>query len=277
MEKGRVFPRQLLYLQKPFHRQEIIQLASTLSSKWLAEQRLRTLHNKLEELVERRTRTLWKSYEKLRREIKHRRQVERELQRSLIDLKNVMDATIRAISTTVEKRDPYTSGHQRRVAGLARAIAGELGLSGRQTEGVYMAAAIHDIGKISLPAEILSKPIALTEIELSMVQSHAQAGYDILAGIDFPWPLAEIVLQHHERLDGSGYPRGLAGEQILLEARIIGVADVIETMSSHRPYRPSIGLEKAMEEISSHRGRLYDPEVVDACLSLLKRKDYRLD
>jgi putative nucleotidyltransferase with HDIG domain len=176
---------------------------------------------------------------------------------------------------TVEKRDPYTSGHQLRVAILAKAIAEELDLPQTQVESIYMAASIHDIGKISLPAEILVKPIPLTNIEISLIQAHAQAGYDILSGIDFPWPIADIVVQHHERMDGSGYPQGLAGKDILLEARIICVADVVETMASHRPYRPSIGMDKALEEITDNRGVLYDPDVVDACLRLFRDKNFQ--
>jgi putative nucleotidyltransferase with HDIG domain len=173
-------------------------------------------------------------------------------------------------------RDPYTSGHQHRVASLARAIAGEIDISSDQAEGVYMAAAIHDIGKISLPAEILSKPVKLSDIEVQMIQAHSQVGYDILKNIDFPWPIAEIVLQHHERMDGSGYPNKLVGDEILLEARIVGVADVVETMASHRPYRPSIGLDKALEEIAHNKTVLYDSQVVDACLSLFSEKGYEL-
>ena len=175
---------------------------------------------------------------------------------------------------TVEKRDPYTSGHQMRVAGLTRAIAESLALSQDQIEGAFMAASIHDIGKISLPAEILTKPVQLTDIEISLIQAHAQAGFDILKGIEFPWPIADIIVQHHERMDGSGYPRGLAGEEILIEARIIGVADVVETMASHRPYRPSMGIDKALQEIISNKGKLYDTRVVDACLHIFNEQGF---
>ncbi len=161
-----------------------------------------------------------------------------------------------------------------RVAKLTRAIAETIGLSEDQIEGVYVAASIHDIGKISLPAEILSKPIKLTEIEISLIQAHAQAGYDILKGIDFPWPIADIILQHHERMDGSGYPLGLAGDRITIEARIISVADVVETMSSHRPYRPSMGIDKALEEITRHSGTLYDADVVTACLKIFNEQSF---
>jgi putative nucleotidyltransferase with HDIG domain len=215
---------------------------------------------------------LLKSNELLKIEIENRKRVQQELQHSFESLKNAMHSTIQAISMTVEKRDPYTSGHQQRVADLAKAIAEKMELPESQVESIYMAAAIHDIGKISLPAEILVKPIPLSDIEISLIQAHAQAGYDILKGIEFPWAIADIVLQHHERMDGSGYPQGLAGEDILLEARIICVADVVETMASHRPYRPSIGIDKALEEIDKNKGSLYDPRVVDACLRLYNEK-----
>jgi putative nucleotidyltransferase with HDIG domain len=245
-----------------------------LSIKWQAEKQLLTLHANLENLVEKRTAELVRSNRMLKIEIENRKRMAQELQQSVEKLKNAMHSTIQAISMTVEKRDPYTFGHQQRVAILARAIASELDLAADQVESIYMAAAIHDIGKISLPAEILVKPVQLSDIEICLIQAHAQAGFDILKGIDFPWPIAEIVLQHHERLDGSGYPLGLEGEKIRLEARIICVADVVETMASHWPYRPSIGMDKALEEISLNRGVLYDPRAVDACLRLFKEKGF---
>ena len=268
------FSDKLLYLQKPFHPREIIQFATALSIKWRAEKQLLTMQADLENLVEKRTAELVKSNRLLKIEVENRKRMQQELQQSFESLKKAMHSTIQAISMTVEKRDPYTSGHQQRVADLAKAIAEELALPESQVESIYMAAAIHDIGKISLPAEILVKPIQLSDIEISLIQAHAQAGYDILKGIEFPWAIAEIVLQHHERMDGSGYPRGLAGDDIVFEARIICVADVIETMASHRPYRPSIGMDKALEEIAENRGILYDPRVVDACNILLKEKGY---
>ncbi len=269
------FSNQLLYLQKPFHPREIIQFATALSIKWKAEKQLLTMHADLEDLVQQRTAELVKSNRLLKNEVENRKQMQQELQQSFENLERAMHSTIQAISMTVEKRDPYTSGHQLRVAILAKAIAQELKLPENQIESIYMAASIHDIGKISLPAEILVKPIPLTDIEISLIQAHAQAGYDILSGIDFPWPIADIVVQHHERLNGSGYPRGLAGEEILLEARILCVADVVETMASHRPYRPSIGMDKALEEITTNRGVLYDLHVVDACLTLFKEKNFQ--
>ena len=268
------FSDNLLYLQKPFYRQEIVQFSTALSTKWQAERQLLSLHSKLEGLVEKRTAELVESNKLLKSEVENRKQIQLELEQSFANLKKVTDATIQAIALTVEKRDPYTSGHQRRVAKLTRAIAEAIGLSEDQIEGAHVAASIHDIGKISLPAEILSKPIQLSEIEISLIQAHAQAGYDILKGLDFPWPIADIIIQHHERMDGSGYPRGLSGDRISIEARIIGVADVVETMSSHRPYRPSMGIEKALEEITLNSGTLYDSQVVDACLNIFNGKGF---
>lgn len=268
------FSDNLLYLQKPFHPREIIQFATALGIKWQAEKQLLTMHADLENLVEQRTAELVKSNRLLKIEVENRKRMQQELQQSFESLKKAMHSTIQAISMTVEMRDPYTSGHQQRVANLAKAIAEQLELPESQIESIYMAAAIHDIGKISLPAEILVKPIPLSAIEISLVQAHAQAGYDILKGIEFPWAIADIVLQHHERMDGSGYPQGLAGDKIVFEARIICVADVVETMASHRPYRPSIGIDKALEEIEDRRGVLYDPIVVDACLKIFKEKNY---
>ena len=266
----------LLYLQKPFHFQEIIQFATALSAKWKAEKQLLSLHSDLEALVEKRTAELVQSNKLLKIEVDNRKRMQLELEDSFEHLKKVMKSTVQAITTTIEKRDPYTSGHQQRVADLSRIIAREIGFTKNEIEGIYIAAAIHDIGKISLPAEILSKPVQLSEIEVSLIQAHSQTGYDILKGIDFPWPIAEIVLQHHERLDGSGYPRHLVGDDILMAARIIGVADVVETMASHRPYRPSIGIDKALEEITDNKGILYEPLVVDACLKIFHTKEFQL-
>jgi len=174
----------------------------------------------------------------------------------------------------VETKDPYTAGHQRRVADIARAIAREMGLSPEQISGLRMAAIIHDIGKVSVPSEILSSPRKLTALEFNLIKTHAQSGYDIVKDIEFPWPIARMIIEHHERMDGSGYPNGLTGDKILPESRILAVADVVEAMETHRPYRPSLGLEKALDEIAKNRGRLYDPEIVDACLRLFREKGY---
>jgi putative nucleotidyltransferase with HDIG domain/PAS domain S-box-containing protein len=195
-------------------------------------------------------------------------------QQQLARLEVNLEDTVRAISTIVEMRDPYTSGHQLRVAHLAAAIASKMGLPIKQVHGIHLAAMVHDLGKMQVPAEILSKPGVISAIEYSLIKTHAQAGYEILKGIDFPWPIAQIVLQHHERMDGSGYPQGLRGDGILLEARIISVADVVEAMSSHRPYRPSLGIEAALDEITSHRGSHFDTKVVDACLALFREQHY---
>jgi putative two-component system response regulator len=191
------------------------------------------------------------------------------LRLNLEKFQRAMDGIIHAISLTVELRDPYTAGHQQRVSDLAAAIAGDMGLSADRIYGLRMASNIHDLGKITIPSEILCKPGNLGHLEYELIKNHVQAGYDILKKIEFPWPLAEIILQHHERMDGSGYPRGLQGEEILLEARIIAVADVFETMSSHRPYRPSLGIDRAIEELLRNKGRLYDAVAAETCLSLI--------
>jgi putative nucleotidyltransferase with HDIG domain len=235
--------------------------------------------------------------------------VEEELRRTHVKLERTLQGTVNALVSAVEMRDPYTAGHQRRVAQLACAIAKEMGLSEEQIQAIQMAAVIHDIGKINVPSEILSKPGRLSEtefnlvkthpqaghdilsvpaenlsktgrlsqIEFSLIKAHPQVGYEVLKAIDFPWPVAQIVLQHHERLDGSGYPQQLSGEEVMLEARILAVADVVEAMSSHRPYRPPRGIDKALEEISQNRGILYDPEVVDACLKLFTEKGFAFE
>jgi putative nucleotidyltransferase with HDIG domain len=176
-----------------------------------------------------------------------------------------MGATIQAMSLTIETRDPYTAGHQKRVSDLARAIATEMKLSKEDIDAIRMAASIHDLGKISIPAEILSKPGKINEFEFRLIQNHPQIGYEILRTIEFPWPIAEIVLQHHERINGSGYPNGLRGEEIHIIARILAVADVVEAMVSHRPYRSALTLGEAIHEITKNRGTLYDPDAVDAC------------
>ena len=191
-------------------------------------------------------------------------------------LRKSLAATIQAMAAAVEMRDPYTAGHQRRVADLARSIATEMGLSADRIDGLRMAAVIHDIGKLSVPAELLSKPRTLTAVEFSLVKLHVQSGYDTLKDIEFPWPIARMVLEHHERMDGSGYPGGLTGEKILMESRILAVADVVEAMASHRPYRASLGLEAALQEIASFRGVRYDSEAVDACLRLFNEKGYKI-
>ena len=180
------------------------------------------------------------------------------------------------MASTIEMRDPYTAGHQRRVTLLACSIVEEMGLTEEQFDGLRLAGLVHDLGKINVPVEILNKPGQLSETEFNLIKNHPQSGYNTLKEIAFPWPVAQIVLQHHERLDGSGYPQMLKGEEIMLEARILAVADVVEAMASHRPYRPALGIEKALEEIMKNKGVLYDPEVADACLRIFKDKKFEL-
>jgi PAS domain S-box-containing protein len=209
-------------------------------------------------------------------DITERRRAEVALRDSLNRLRRTLDGTVTALAIAVETRDPYTAGHQRGVAQLACAIAAEMGFSPDRLEGMRVMGFLHDIGKIAVPAEILSKPGRLSEYEFNIVKFHSQVSYDILKEVDFPWPVALAVLQHHEKIDGSGYPHGLKGEDIIIEARILTVADVVEAMASHRPYRPALGTDQAVEEISKQRDILYDPEVVDACLKVLRENRVRL-
>jgi PAS domain S-box-containing protein/putative nucleotidyltransferase with HDIG domain len=211
------------------------------------------------------------------RDISARKRAEIELKESWEKLHQALEGTIQAMALTIEIRDPYTAGHQRRVSKLSCAIARELGMPEDQVEGIRVAGDIHDIGKIYVPAEILSKPGQITAIEYGIIKTHPQVGFDILKTIKFPWPVALIVLQHHERLDGSGYPLGLVGDQILKEARILTVADIVEAMSSHRPYRPAQGIGKALEEVVHNKGIFYDTDVVEACVKLFQEKDFRFD
>jgi PAS domain S-box-containing protein/putative nucleotidyltransferase with HDIG domain len=208
------------------------------------------------------------------RDITERKQAEEKEKIGVEKLKLSLDGIINALALTVEQRDPYTAGHQQRVSKLACAIAGEMGIPVDQIEGIRMAGIIHDIGKMHIPTEILCRPGKLTKDEFNIVRSHAQVGYDILKGIEFPWPVADIVHQHHEKMDGSGYPMGLSNGDILMEARILCVADVVEAMASHRPYRPALGMDMALEEISKGKGIHFDANVVDACLTVIKEKEF---
>jgi len=236
------------YVTKPYQRNELLARVHT-------HLELNRLRHHLEDLVDERTTEL--------------RESERKLRTSLID-------SITALASTLEMRDPYTAGHQRRVSQLAMAIGKELHLSKEQIEGIQLAGVVHDVGKIRIPAEILSKPGRLAPLEFELIKQHSQSGYEILKSIDFPWPIAQIVLQHHERLNGSGYPQALKGEQILLEAKIIAVADVVESMTSHRPYRPGLGIDAALHEIELNKGELYEPEAVEACIRLFRELSFAL-
>ncbi|OGP68914.1 MAG: hypothetical protein A2031_05855 [Deltaproteobacteria bacterium RBG_19FT_COMBO_43_11] len=215
-------------------------------------------------------------YQGIDQDITDKKKMELERQENIERLRKSLGATINAMAVTVETRDPYTAGHQRRVADLARSIAMELNLGRELIDGVRMASMIHDIGKISIPSEILTKPTKLTDLEFNLIKTHPESGYNILKDIEFPWPIARIVLEHHERINGSGYPSGLKGEQILLGSRILAIADVVEAISSHRPYRASKGIEAALDEISINKGILYEPDIVDACLRLFREKNYKM-
>jgi len=210
------------------------------------------------------------------RDITSRRKTEEDLNIAIEKLRKNLSSVIRALLLTVETRDPYTAGHQRRVSKLSRSIAQELGLPKETVENIRMAGMIHDLGKICVPAEILSKPTRLTDIEISLIKVHPQVGYNILKEAKLPYPIAEIVYQHHERLNGSGYPRGLKGDEILKEAQILSVADVIEAIASHRPYREAMGIDVALDEIAHHKGIFYDPVIVDASLRLFREKGFIL-
>ena len=264
------------FVSKPWEIRELRQIVRDAFDQY----RLVSEHRGLTRLTEEQNRELLELNQSLEKRVQDRtrqlRQNEEELKNTLGQLRSSLEATIQALALTAEARDPYTAGHQRRVADLSRAIAQKMGLSQDRVDGVRMAGSIHDLGKIYVPSEILNKPGKIRENEFELVKSHPQVGYEILKTITFPWPVAEIEIQHHERLDGSGYPHGLKGDEILLEARIVAVADVVESMSSHRPYRPALGVEKALEEIEAGRGRLYDEKVVDACVSVFNEDNYTL-
>jgi HD-GYP domain-containing protein (c-di-GMP phosphodiesterase class II) len=204
-----------------------------------------------------------------------RYRAESEVKNSLDKLRKALGGIIQVLEQTVEIRDPYTAGHQRRVSDLARIIATEMNLSEDRIDGIRIAGIIHDIGKIYVPAEILSKPRRLSQIEFNLIKTHSQVGYDVLKTIDFPWPVARIVLQHHERINGSGYPNGLQEDEIMLEARILGVADVVEAMASHRPYRPALGVDAALREIENNKGVLYEKDVVEACIRVFRERNFQ--
>ena len=211
------------------------------------------------------------------RDISEQKQAQEEAKQNTERLIRAMEHAIQAMTIVVEMRDPHTAGHQQRATQLACAIAKEMGLSKEQIGGLRLAGLIHDIGKVRVPAEILMNPDGLSEPEFMMIKAHPRLGYEILRTIDFPWPVAQIVLQHHERMDGSGYPSGLSGEDIIMEARILAIADVVDAMASHRPYRAALGIDKALEEISQNKGVLYDSKAVDACLTLFRNKRFEFE
>jgi len=206
-----------------------------------------------------------------------KKKVEQERRQNFNKSRRILEETVIALAATAERRDPYTAGHQRRVAHLACAIAKEMNLDEDKIEGIRMASIIHDVGKVYVPSEMLSKPSELSALEFSIIKTHPQIGYDILNPVEFPWPIAIIVLQHHERIDGSGYPKGIFGKDILIEAKILTVADVVEAMASYRPYRAALGIEKALAEIQKNRGILYDQQVVDSCIKIFKKKQFKFE
>lgn len=255
----------------------ILVITRDISERKKTEKDLYHFRHHLQELVEARTAQLKDINYQLQLEINERSKIEEQLQQNLKKLHESLEGVIKAMMMIVEMKDPYTAGHQRRVSNLASTIAEKMGLTKDQVDGIRFASLIHDIGKIHIPAEILIKPCKLTFAEFAMIKIHPQIAFDILKTIDFPWPLAQIVLQHHERLNGTGYPLGINKDAIVLGAKILMVADVIEAMASHRPYRPALGLEKAIEEIVQNKGILYDSGVVEACISLLTSGAFSLD
>ncbi len=202
-------------------------------------------------------------------------QVDKKLKQSYKKLQKIIEGTANIITKVVETRDPYSIGHQQRVSKLATAIAQEIRLPWDKIEGTKIASLVHDIGKVNLPTEIISKPSKLIEVEFNLIKNYPKVGYDILKKVDFPWPIAEIVLQHQEKIDGSGYPRGLKGDKICIEAKILGVANVVEAMSSYKSYRPALSISEALAEISKNKNIFFDPEVVDTCIKLFKEKDFK--
>ncbi len=238
------------------------------------EKELRLARIEIDRSVDQRTEELSRANDELHGKVLETRRSEDYLQSTLDRLESSLEGTFRAMAMTLEMRDPYMSGHQNRVAGLATAIAREMNLPWEKIEGLRFAAIIHDIGKISAPVEIMSKPCRLTKSEFQLIKDHPRVGYEMVKDISFPWPVAHIILQHHERLDGSGYPDGLVGDAILIEARVLAVADVVEAICSLRPYRPALGLEKGLEEIRKGRGIRYDARVVDACAKVFRESRF---
>jgi HD-GYP domain-containing protein (c-di-GMP phosphodiesterase class II) len=235
------------------------------------------LNEELGDRVKKQTKELVQTNKGLIKEIKFRKKVEKELLNTNVKLNSLLNDTVSGLVSAIEYRDPYTAGHQRRVTQLAVAIGEDMKLSKDELDCLRISSMIHDIGKINVPVEILSKPGSINEYELELMQNHPQAGFEILKGIEFPWPVADVILQHHERLDGSGYPNKLKDNEIRLEAKILHVADVVEAMSSHRPYRPSLGINKALEELEEHKGTMYSIKIVDICLKLFKEGKFKFE
>ena len=259
-----------LYFTKPWREEELLfHIKQSLSKTELLVE-----NKRLAELIKKQNEELVELNKTLAEKVKEKTSnllaKAEELRVSYEKAQIILDGTVKTMSKIVETRDPYTSGHEAQVAIISCKIAKEMGLPENQIEAINVAATLHDIGKISIPSEILTKPGHLSDLEMEIIKTHCRVAYDILKTIKFPYPVADIILQHHERIDGSGYPRGLMGDGILLEARIIGTADVIDAMASHRPYRPALGVDVAIEEIVKYKGIIYDPSIVDACLKIYK-------
>jgi putative two-component system response regulator len=273
------------YITKPIYDMGVLEHALNKAierAKLLKENRRYREH--LESEVKKRTQSilertheLQQANEQLNKEIMERKAIETRLTNSLTSLEKTIEGSINTISTIVEMRDPYTGNHQKHVAQLCRVIAIEMGLSNKQIDGIYYASLIHDIGKLAVPIEVLVKPGQISEIEMKLLKIHPEAGWEMLRKIEFPWPIAQIALQHHERMNGSGYPNGLTGDQILKESKIVAVADVVESMTFHRPYRAALGIEMALNEIAKYKGILYDADSVDACVKLFRENNFIFD
>ncbi len=255
----------------------IIGIIREISERKNIEREMEDVRAVLQKKIDRKVLEFKKVVDQLRKEIIERMKVEEQLQYNLKLQQKTFDEVVNALASAVEKRDPYTYGHQQNVTVLTEAIAREMGFDDDRIEGIRIASLLHDIGKIIIPGEILSRPGNLTANEFNLIKEHPRTGYEILKGIEFPWNVAEIILQHHERLDGSGYPEGLKEDEICFEAKILAVADVVEAMITHRPYRPACGREEAYKEILDNKGILYDPEVVDVCMNMLKNKNFQFE
>lgn len=255
----------------------VMGIARDITTRKHREEKIKLLNESLEKRVSENSARLMEVNKELMEEINVRKQLEEEFKRGIEKFRNSWKGVMQTLALSAESKDLYSVGHQKRVANIACCIAREMALSKEKVEGVYLAALLHDIGKVSIPTEILCKQGKLTKAEYDMIKVHPKMGYEILNEVEFSYPIAKIVLQHHEKIDGSGYPMGLTDEEILLEAKIIAVADVLEAMSSHRAYRPSLGLDKALEEISNNKGVLYDGEVADACLVAFIEKGFRFE
>jgi putative nucleotidyltransferase with HDIG domain len=260
-----------LYFTKPWHEEEILlHIRQSLSKVEILQENkhlIELIKEKNEELTDLNKSLEKKALEKTNDLIIQTEKLKESYRKSQV----ILDGIVRTLSKIIETRDPYTAGHEDQVARIACKIAKEMNLTEDQISFIHIAATLHDIGKISVPSEILTKPGTLSNLEKEIIKTHCKVANDVLANIEFPYPVAEIIYQHHERMDGSGYPRGLAGDQIALEARIIGVADVIDAMASYRPYRPALGVDAAIDEIVKYKGISYDPVVVEACLKVYKR------